>query len=108
MLAKRIFSFKGKANRFEYSICFIVELIENLVLIFLFRKITHQSETFINICYIWLIHNCLFLPIQATITRRIRDIGINGGYIFLNFIPIINCFFKIYLLFKKSKSNVLN
>jgi uncharacterized membrane protein YhaH (DUF805 family) len=36
-------------------------------------------------------------------TRRLRDLKINGGWIFLNFIPGINVLFKIYLSFAKGK-----
>lgn len=100
---KRIFSFEGKSNQFEFLMYLIIEVIENFVIINLFNDITKKSETFINICYIWLIYNILFLPIQAVTTRRLRDIGINRGYILFNFIPLINVFFKLFLLFKKGK-----
>ena len=101
---KSIFSFEEKANRIEYLIYLIIEIIMIIVILNLFDKVTKESETFINICYIWLVFNILFLPLQAVTTRRLRDIGINRGYIFFNFIPMINIFFKLFLLFKKGKN----
>lgn len=100
---KRVFSFEGKSTRIQYLIFLIIELNANFGMTYFFNKITKETETLINVSYILLIYNILFLPVQAVTTRRLRDIGINRGYIFLNFIPIINVFFKLFLLFKKSK-----
>ena len=91
----------GKANRFEFTIYLFVEIIATLFVIDLYKKMNFNNETVINLFYIWIILNFFFIPIQAVTTRRLRDVDINRGLVILNFIPIINVFFKIFLLFKK-------
>ncbi len=53
--------------------------------------------------YNYLLLLITFIPIQAVTTRRLRDLKINGGWIFVNFIPIVKVPFKVYLLIAKSK-----
>ena len=93
----------GKANRIEYGIYLFFDIIANFTALYLIKEIKLKDETIINLFYVWIILNFIFVPVNAVSTRRLNDIGINRGVIFVNFIPIINIFFRIYLLFKRKK-----
>ncbi len=95
--------FSGRAKRFEFSICLFFEIIIQVVIFYLDFHKNLNDRTVIYMFYNYLILLITFIPIQAITTRRLRDLGINGGWIFLNFIPIINIPFKAYLLFAKSR-----
>lgn len=95
----------GKANRIEYGIYLFFDIIANFTALYLSRITNFKDETIINLFYVWLVLNFIFVPINAVSTRRLKDIGINRGIIFLNFIPIINIFFRLYLLLKRKKTN---
>jgi len=45
----------------------------------------------------------VFIPINAVTVRRIRDLGFNGGFVFLNFIPYVNFLLVICLLIIKGE-----
>ncbi len=96
--------FSGRAKRVEYLIYIVIEIIANIVVLYLNKNVSLDDRTVIYLFYIYLIILIFFIPIQAVTTRRMRDIGINGGWIFLNFIPIVNVIFKIYLCLANSKS----
>ena len=95
----------GKANRTEYGIYLLFDIIANFTALYFSENINFKDETIINLFYVWIILNFIFVPINAVSTRRLRDIGINRGIIFLNFIPIVNIFFRLYLLLKRKKRN---
>jgi uncharacterized membrane protein YhaH (DUF805 family) len=94
---------KGKANRTQYGIYLFFEIIAVIYVLNLNKNMIFNDETVYNLFYTWIILNFIFIPINAVSTRRLRDIGINRGIILLNFIPIINIFFRLYLLFKSGK-----
>jgi uncharacterized membrane protein YhaH (DUF805 family) len=98
----------GKANRIEYGIYLFFDIIANLTVLHLNENMNFKDETIINLFYIWIILNFIFVPIQAVSTRRLKDIGINRGILFLNFIPILNIFFRAFLLFKKGNRTIQN
>ena len=93
----------GKASRIEYAIYLFFDIIGNFSAFYLSKKMNFKDETIMNLFYVWIILNFIFVPINAVCTRRLRDIGINSVIIFLNFIPIINIFFRVFLLTKKGK-----
>ncbi|WP_395075824.1 DUF805 domain-containing protein [Flavobacterium sp.] len=39
-----------------------------------------------------------FVPFQSVTVRRLNDLKLNRTLVILNFIPVVNIFFKIYLL----------
>jgi len=93
----------GKSGRIEYGIFLLIDVIANFSVLYLNKNMSFNDKTIINLFYIWLILNFIFVPIQAVSTRRLRDVGINATTIVLNFIPIVNIFFRLFLLFKKAK-----
>ena len=95
--------FSGRAKRFEFSICLFFEIIIQLVILYLDNHKNLNNRTVMYMFYSYLIYLITFIPIQAITTRRLRDLRINGGWIIINFIPIINIPFKVYLLIAKSK-----
>jgi uncharacterized membrane protein YhaH (DUF805 family) len=94
----------GKSGRIEYAIYLLIEIIANFLVVYFYKKMNFNDKTVINLFYIWLILNFIFVPIHAVSTRRLKDIGINRTIIILNFIPIIKIFFSLFLLFKKAKT----
>lgn len=46
----------------------------------------------------------LLIPFSAVTVRRIRDLGFNGGWIFLNSIPYINFLLILCLLLIKGEN----
>jgi uncharacterized membrane protein YhaH (DUF805 family) len=95
-----IFRFNQKSLNHFYL---FFEIIAVIYVLYLNKNMSLENETTYNLFYTWIILNFIFVPINAVSTRRLRDIGINCGMIFLNFIPIINIFFKVFLLVKKGR-----
>jgi uncharacterized membrane protein YhaH (DUF805 family) len=91
----------GKSGRIEYGIYLLVNIIANLFVLYLFNNTNWGNKTVINLFYIWIILNVLFVPFHAVTTRRINDLGRNKMLIIFNFIPIIKNIFNLFLLFKK-------
>ena len=96
-------NFKDISGRIEYSIYFVIDVIANFLIYFLKQNASINDKSVINLFCIWIILNVTFVPIQAVTTRRLRDVGIKESIIIINFIPIINIVFRIFLLFKKGK-----
>ena len=97
----RFANFSGRATRSEY---FTVILYGFLTLIVL-SCLGYLSKNifvlaFLNLKSISLI---LLIPFSAVTVRRIRDLGFNGGWFFLNFIPFVNLLLILCLLFIKGE-----
>ena len=96
----RFANFSGRATRNEYGswvfFMFLMLIVVSLFAYFiddnLVRALNFQILIFL-----------LFIPIQAVTVRRIRDLGFNGGYIFLNFIPYVNFLLILSLLILKGE-----
>ena len=95
--------FSGTAERIEYIIYILFQILIDIILIILYLETDWNGRTIINLFYIWLIVLISFIPIQAVTIRRLRNLKINGGFIFINYIPGIKIFFKLYLMLAKSK-----
>jgi uncharacterized membrane protein YhaH (DUF805 family) len=102
MLIKKMFT--GRAGRLEFLVYLLIEIIINIVLLYLKDNTNLDDEQIMYIFYSCLLLLIPFIPLQAVATRRIRDLRLNGGWIFINFIPIINIPFKIFLCIAKGKS----
>lgn len=100
-LAYYYFNLSGKANRVEYGIYLTLDILANFWALYFYSKISFDDERIMNLFYCWLVFNFIFIPMNAVSTRRLRHININTGFIFLNFIPIVNVFFRLFLLIKK-------
>ena len=96
-------NFSGRANRSEYGLSILLMLVLFYAAIFFFN--------FIDSYYLKAIINSktmiffLFIPFNAVTVRRIRDLGYNGGFVFLNFIPYVNFLLVICLLIIKGEDN---
>lgn len=95
--------FSGTADRLEYTVYIVFQVLIQYTIYVLNSKTNWNDKTIMNLFYIYLIVLVTFIPIQAVTIRRLRNLKINGGLIFLNYIPGINIFFKIYLMLAKSK-----
>ena len=94
----------GKSNRIEYCIYFSLNCIANFIALQLRNNIDVNSQNILNLFYALLIVNFILVPINAVSTRRLRAIGLNTALIYLNFIPMLNILFRLYLLFKKENT----
>lgn len=96
-------NFSGRATRSEYGLSILLMLVLFYAAIFFFN--------FIDSYYLKAIINSktmiffLFIPFNAVTVRRIRDLGFNGGFVFLNFIPYVNFLLVICLLIFKGEDN---
>lgn len=101
---KRYANFSGRATRSEYTTwlllgfliyiggCFFGYLVKNNIVFY-----------FLNYQVLGLL---LLIPFSAVTVRRIRDLGFNGGWVFLNFIPYVNVILVLSLLiFKGEEKN---
>jgi uncharacterized membrane protein YhaH (DUF805 family) len=96
-------NFSGRATRIEYGVSLLVMLLLSVAIIF-FSNLTSSYflKAFLNpttLAFFFII------PLSAVTVRRIRDLGYNGGFVFLNFIPYINFIFILCLLIVKGEED---
>lgn len=85
----------GRSSRKDYFIRLAVIFLFLLISVFKFSGNEH-TEKLISLCYVMAIYT--FMMCSA---RRLHDIGCNGLWVFLTFIPIINVGMGIVLLLYK-------
>lgn len=99
------FNLNGKANRSEFAIYLVIELVLLFLAIELSTRIDDSDyRTYINLFYIDLILLIVTAPILSATTRRLRYLNLSTNFIFLSFIPFIGFFFRLFLLIKSKKS----
>lgn len=95
---------KGKANRKEFGIYLLIEIIIGFIALELASKISiNEYETLIYLFYINLIIGFSTVPFLAVCTRRLNFLNYPSYLIFLIVIPFINQIFAILLLFIKKR-----
>ncbi|WP_408610659.1 DUF805 domain-containing protein [Flavobacterium luminosum] len=100
-----IIDFSGKAKTLEYLIFFIIDIASTLLFLKLFYEIDLDNQvTLKNVFYCCLIEVFTFVPIQAALTRRLRNLGFPTWLIIINYIPILKYLFKLSLIFNYKKS----
>jgi len=95
----------GKANRTEYGVYLFLDTVAIFSASYFVQKINYNNEQIMNLFYVYLILNLIFVPMNAVSSRRLRHIGINTVMVFLNVIPVVNIVFRLYLLIKRGKVN---
>ncbi len=98
----RYANFSDRATRSEHAISLLVMLLSYCGALFFFNFVDNYFlKALINsktmIFY-------LLIPFSVVTVRRIRDLGFNGGWVFLNFIPYINLLLILCLLFIKGEN----
>ncbi len=93
-------NFKGRATRSEYGYYHLFSIVIILIIGVLAKVFENNLALFFNLSILSLI---MFVPLQAVAVRRLHDLGINGGFVFINFIPILGFFFSLYLLIAEGK-----
>ena len=91
-------NFSGRANRLEYGIWIIFVI---FILAFVIRRFT--SNYLVLVFDSRVLDFLLIIPLSAVTARRIRDLGFNGGFVFLNFIPYVNFLLVLSLLIVKGE-----
>lgn len=96
----RYANFTGRATRIEYGV-WIFFLI---LILFLAPIIPHFTSN--NLALVFnsrVLGFLLIIPLSAVTVRRIRDLGFNGGFVFLTFIPYVNFLLVLSLLIIKGE-----
>ncbi|MBF4516051.1 DUF805 domain-containing protein [Flavobacterium sp. ANB] len=97
------FSFSGKIGRNEFKVYFLIDSILEIGIIVLYANVNLDNRNILNLFYLCILLLLKFIPMQVAITRRLRDINLNPVFIFINFVPILNLLFRIYLSVAKEK-----
>ena len=98
----RFANFSGRATRTEYVAWLLILIILYATIPYFIWYLTNNFilRTLINSKTLIFL---LFIPFNAVTVRRIRDLGFNGGFVFLNFIPYVNLLLVICLLIFKGE-----
>jgi uncharacterized membrane protein YhaH (DUF805 family) len=99
------FDFSGKLGRDGFKVYFAIDTLLEILLIVLYANVSLDNRSILNLFYVYLILLLKLIPLQVAVTKRLRDVGINPVFIFINFIPIISLIFRLYLSFAKEKIN---
>ena len=94
-------NFSGRATRIQYGAWFLFVFFM-FVVVSLFAHFTNNN--LVRMLNYTILIFLLFIPMQAFTVRRIRDLGFNGGFVFLNFIPYLNVLFVLALLILKGEN----
>jgi|GEM_PF-2373201 len=95
---RKSFSFEGRASRKEQWLWAFLAL-NIMVIFYVILPALYPSATFELICVSFYII-CFFLPSLSLSVRRSHDLGYSGWLVVLDFIPIVNFFVSLYLLFR--------
>jgi len=94
-------NFSGRATRQEYG----VWLIFVILILIVSPLIPHFTSNYLALVFnSRVLGFLLIIPLSAVTVRRIRDLGFNGGFIFLNFIPYVNFLLVLSLLIIKGEN----
>lgn len=101
-------SFTQKSGRIEFAIYLLINIVTNYFALDLYRNVNLDNEKILNLFYICLIVLLTFVPMNAVISRRLRDINANPTFVVFSYIPILNFAFLVFLLVAKSKKQQLS
>jgi uncharacterized membrane protein YhaH (DUF805 family) len=91
-------NFSGRARRKEYWMFVLVQLIIFIIVMMYASLLDDFFETPVVGSVLGLYILATLIPWLALNVRRLHDIGKSGGYIFINFIPIIGRIWYIVLV----------
>ena len=93
--------FSGRSSLAEYWIFFLATIILNIIISIL-SCITfiHGLMVFLK----WAVSVALIVPNLAIGVRRLHDIGKGGGWICINFVPLIGWIWFIILMVQKGEA----
>ena len=100
VLKEKYLSFTGRLNRKAFNLRLLAILVLELIIILPILLIFDLDiDSFIVLV------NCLslifFIPSLSLHIRRLHDLNKSGWWLFLLFVPFLNLFFCIYILFFK-------
>ena len=98
----RLFSFKGRSGRKEYTIKFILAVL-CIILWECSADLRGDEEGFFSFCYTLILLICaliLFIQYFPLAVRRLHDFNVNGWWILILFIPC-GQLIMLWLMFKK-------
>ncbi len=99
-ILNKVFGFNGFLNRKEYFLySLIVGIVAYLLLAFVFPMLPISTADF-NMLLLILTMVAVAISAISIHVRRLHDIGKNGWWVLLLFVPIVGFFFGFYLLLK--------
>jgi uncharacterized membrane protein YhaH (DUF805 family) len=96
----RYANFSGCATRSEYGAWLLFGILAYICVYYFGILSLSRLAIALNMKFLFFL---LFIPLNAVSVRRIRDLGFNGGFVFLNFIPYINLLLIFCLLIIKGE-----
>lgn len=100
------FNFSGKLGKDKFRIYFVIDILLNIIAIVLYANVNLDNRNILNLFYVCILILLKFIPMQASTTRRLRDINLNPVFVFVNIIPVLSILFRIYLCFAKQKEDL--
>lgn len=91
----RFANFDSRCARSEYGYYILFNIVLVLVIYSMNNIAENKLALFYNLCIFQLV---FFVPMQAVTIRRLHDLGMKWYFFLLNFIPLVNFFFSLYLL----------
>lgn len=91
----RFANFDSRSTRSEYGYYILFNIVLVLVIFSMNSMTENKLASFYNLCIFQLV---MFVPMQAVTVRRLHDLGMKWYCFVLNFIPLVNFFFSLYLL----------
>ena len=91
----RFANFDSRSTRSEYGYYILFSMVMGLVIYSMNSIGENKLALFYNVC---IFHLVFFVPMQAVTVRRLHDLGMKWYCFVLNFIPLVNFFFSLYLL----------
>ena len=100
----RLLSFEGRARRSEY---WLVTLVLTLLMVpALIAEIIGEEypeyALFAAVYILVLLIPIIYLNLAVSV-RRLHDLGINGWFVLLGSVPLLNIVFNVYIAFFKGK-----
>jgi len=110
VLTNRYVCFDGRANRREFWLFWLIIIIFQaafFVLLSLIVEVTGMGAIYwIFASLLWLFLLSMLLPMLGLLVRRLHDIGKQGSWVFIAFVPIVGGIWLLVLIASKSQESV--
>jgi len=101
---KNYTNFKGRADRKEYWIFFLINVMISIILTVIDNNFGLIIDRDMGLGLLSLIYSFVVaLPVITVGVRRLHDIGKSGKWIFIAFVPIIGGFWLLFLFASKGE-----
>lgn len=106
IVTKKYTQFKGRADRGEFWKFVLVYVVIMGIFSILMQACSSINVLRIIIMILYIATAlALLLPYLAVSVRRLHDVGKGGGWLFINFVPVIGSIWYLILTVKPSEPN---